>query len=351
MNGILKTGGAMCVLALAISATSHPANAATEEEAHQWRDSMAQNLPSDKGCFHATYPGTWEKVACATPRPGVHPRHPKPADDETEDVGNTKDFVAFAKGLIWGAHGTLSTSGMQSEHSVGMPAGDFQGILGPNEYSLQINTNAKMTTSACAGSTTFDCKVWQQFVYATDYTTSYDCLAQGGGFTCAGVYIQFWLLDYGECPDGWNQESPGSNNCWLNSEVVAAPDVPIAGLDQVALFGYVYAGGNDYALFAWGPKDVWAASAPDSILYMSTVWDKTEFNILGDGADSRADFNLGTSITATLDLFDWTQSAPTCLLPSAGAGTTGETNNLNAGSCKAGVNQSDAPFIQFTESN
>jgi hypothetical protein len=40
------------------------------------------------------------------------------------------------------------------------------GILGSNEYSVQLNTNFTGTTSVCAGHS--GCTVWQQFIYATD---------------------------------------------------------------------------------------------------------------------------------------------------------------------------------------
>ena len=43
-----------------------------------------------------------------------------------------------------------------------------------------------------------------------------------------------------------------------------------------------------------------------------------------------------------------TSNAPTC---AADSGTTGETNNLNLGSCAGRRFFGDKPYIEFTESN
>ncbi len=56
------------------------------------------------------------------------------------------------------------------ESSVGVPAFGGGGVLGPNEYTLQINTNSNSTTSACAGGDA-TCTVWQQYLYAPDQLT------------------------------------------------------------------------------------------------------------------------------------------------------------------------------------
>jgi hypothetical protein len=83
------------------------------------------------------------------------------------------------------------------------------------------------------------------------------------------------------------------------------------------------------------------------MLDISSVWNKAEFNVVGDGGGSRADFNEGTSISPLLYIYDGSRSAPTCR---AKAGTTGESNNLKLGKCTAGVANGHVPFIRFTES-
>ena len=104
------------------------------------------------------------------------------------------------------------------------------------------------------------------------------------------------------------------------------------------------AGGNDSVMFTYG-SDAYSIVAKDNVLDISSVWNKAEFNVVGNGGGSRADFNSGSTVTVTLLLFDGSTSAPTCV---PNDGTTGESNNLNLGSCAAfgGI-----PNIQFPESD
>jgi hypothetical protein len=90
----------------------------------------------------------------------------------------------------------------------------------------------------------------------------------------------------------------------------------------------------------------YTVNASDSVVDISTVWKESEFNVVGNAGGSRADFNKGSSITVKVALTDGSTLAPTCL---ANAGSTGETNNLNLGSCSA--TGGSTPYIQFIESN
>ena len=207
------------------------------------------------------------------------------------------------------------------------------GILGPNEYSLQINTNSNSTTSACSGGAP-GCTVWQQFFYSPDYSTP----------GSAEVLIQYWLLGYGasgaSCPTGYE----GASNCVKNSASVSAPDVPITGLGNLKLTASVVSGGNDTVTFINGTK-AYSVSASDSVLKIATVWNQSEFNVVGNGDGSEAVFNTGSVITLNVAAQYGSTTAPTC---AAGAGTTGETNNLNLLPCSA--TGGTTPSIQFIES-
>jgi hypothetical protein len=328
-----------------------------------WRKLMTQNSAPATGCFHASYPSLlWEKVACKTGQPRVHPTHIEPTDGAPETVGGTgsdtgivnNDWVAHATGLITQAIGGFYTSNVTSENGVGVPQNGDGGILGPNEYSIQLNTNDLESTSACAGHN--GCHVWQQFIYATDYS--------GPGE--AEVFMQYWLLHwelqcttsvttncchYGAfcCPNsGWTQWNTTTNivNCYANSFRSPAPDVPITDLENLTLEGSATAGGIDTVALSYYDSEVYSTGFPDYVLDISSVWNKAEFNVLGNGDGSRADFNRGASITVQLDLLDGSTSAPNCL---ANGGTTGESNNLNAGACTSSGGA--IPYIQFTESN
>jgi hypothetical protein len=233
--------------------------------------------------------------------------------------------------LITLASGGFTIKGVKSEKGVGVAAFGGGGILGPNEYSLQVNTNANDTTSKCAGHS--GCTVWQQFVYSPDYNVPGE----------AAVFMQYWLIGWGSsaCPSSWGKYK---TDCFKNSTYVPAPDVPITDLGKLGLMGTATAGGNDSVVFTFG-TDSYSITGKDSVLDISSVWKEAEFNVVGNAGGSRADFNSGSSVTVTLVLFDGSTAAPTCV---ANGGTTGETNNLNLGTCSAfgGI-----PYIEFTESN
>jgi hypothetical protein len=313
--------------------TDAPDGAVDPESAAQgkWRALMAHNSAPAEGCFHASYPDiVWESVDCKIAQTRVHPVHIKPTD-AAEVTGNGHDYAAKAKGLITLASGGFTIKGVKSEKSVGVAAFGGGGILGPNEYSLQLNTNANDATSRCAGHS--GCTVWQQFVYSPDYNVPGE----------AAVFMQYWLIGWGSsaCPGGWAKYG---TDCYKNSAYVAAPDVPITDLGKLGLEGTATAGGNDSVVFSYGTNS-YSITGKDSVLDISSVWKEAEFNVVGNAGGSRADFNSGSSITVTLLLLDGSTSAPTCV---ANGGTTGETNNLNLGACKA---FSGFPNIQFTESN
>jgi hypothetical protein len=297
-----------------------------------WRALMAQNPTPAEGCFHASYPDiVWQSVDCKIGQPRVRPTHAQPREDQVEVTGNTNDYVAEATGLITLAGGNFAPKGVTSEVGVGVAEYKYQGILGPNEYSIQLNTNARLTTSACAHHS--GCTVWQQFVYSPDF------LVMGQ----AAVLMQYWLLGWGssDCPVGWFKYAA---DCVTNSATTEAPDLPITDLGKMSLSATAMAGADDEVIFSYG-SDSYAVNAKDNVLDISSVWNKAEFNVVGNAGGSRADFNKGSSIAVTVVLLDGSTSAPKCV---ANDGTTGETNNLNLGSCAA---FSGIPYIKFTESN
>jgi len=300
-----------------------------------WREAITETQVPAEGCFHVTYPNTvWEQVECKVAHPNLHP-HPVFRDLAGGQVtGNGHDYVAEAAGLISKTLGTFpSVTGVTSEKGVGVPAFGDGGILGPNEYTLQVNTNFTGTTSACAGHT--GCTVWQQFIYSPDYEVKGE----------AAVFMQYWLIGWGSssCPRTWG--SDGGGDCYKNSSFVAAADMKITSLGSLSLSGAALAGGNDTVVFNNGTT-AYTVNASDSVVDISTVWKESEFNVVGNAGGSRADFNKGSSITVKVALTDGSTAAPTCV---ANAGSTGETNNLNLGSCV--VAGGATPYIEFIESN
>jgi hypothetical protein len=329
-----------CWLPLACAATSADSVGAQSVDAQSvahgnWLAAMAQNTGTAEGCFHAAYPSaTWEPVECKIAHPRFHPVHRKPEIGASEVTGNGNDYVVKANGLISKTFGSFrKVTGVKTEASVGVAAFGNSGILGPNEYTLQINSDMNSATAVCKEHG--GCTVWQQFIYSPDYN-------QDGE---AAVFMQYWLIEWGSsrCPSGWSGD--GADDCYKNSAYVAAPDMPIKSLSKLTLSGTAVAGGNDTIVFDNG-TDAYSITGKDSILDIATVWRESEFNIVGNAGGSRAEFNSGSSLIVGVSVSDGSSMKPTCL---ADFGTTGETNNLILRKCDASSN--GTPYIEFAESN
>jgi hypothetical protein len=301
----------------------------TEQAA--WREFMKQNDAPAEGCYQSSFPEvTWERTECEVAPLPADSDHAAPRMGSPDIVGNGTDYSAQAKGLITFAGGGFATKGVKTVKSVGVAIFNDAGRLGPNEYSLQINTNADRSTAVCHGHE--ECTVWQQFVYETDASGAH-----------ASVFIEYWLLNWGtrSCPAEWIRSH---DNCFKNSAAVAAPNLPITDLDKTSLSGKVDAGGHDTVTLVAGSRS-FTVIAKDNVLDISSVWRQAEFNVFGSSGGSRAIFNKGSAIDVDLLLFDGSTAAPSCV---SDGGTTGESNNLSLGPCRAfgGI-----PGIHFRESN
>lgn len=325
----------LCSAAFAQGNTDDSADAQARQA---WRSTvMHASIPAKKGCFHISYPSTsWSEVACsvAPNRPfaqwakndGSLPANLDKAVARAQTVGDGTDYVAEIPGLLTYSVGDFPTvSNVSSE----------TGYLGANDYTLQLNSNF-MSTSACSGHS--GCLAWQQFIYSSGEQA---------------VFMQYWLIDYGTCPSGWNTYG---SSCWKNSAAISVPQIPISELKQLSIWANASPGGNDQVGLGTGSDKIngssfFAVTEPDSVLYLTTDWKESEFNIFGDGGGSAATFNSGASLQVYIQLGEQggALTSPTCL---ANAGTTGETNNLTLGGCSAGAGSSTSnPYILFSESN
>jgi hypothetical protein len=302
-----------------------------------WREDIAKIATPSEGCFHAAYPSVvWQQISCRT-LTAAH-AHPVPhyyLFGAPQTAGNGNDYtINTGSALITSAVGTFPTvTGVTSEQSVGVAAYGDGGILGANEYSVQLNTQFTSTTSACKSHS--GCTVWQQWVYATDYEEN------GVG----AIFMQDWLIGYGgsRCPSGFG--SDGEGDCYKNSNAALPPDISPASLASLKLTATAASGGNDTAVVTYD-GDAYSTSQADSTLYISKVWNTGEFNVVGNAGGSEAEFNSGASIKVNLAVSDGSTAAPSCV---ADSGTTGESNNLNLGTCTASGGSN--PSISFTESD
>ncbi len=321
-----------------------------------WRASMHQVPAPGKGCFHASYPSTeWDEVECVA-APGYRSALPREAGRE-QTVGNGFDYVAQAPSghLFSSVIGSFPiVTGVTSEKSVGVAAFGDGGILGKNEYTLQVNTN--FFHSAACGSFS-GCFAWQQYVMSTNTPVSLTSNRLSGN---TEVFIEYWLINYGVdngsdiCPKGFldagaDAEGPG-DDCIQNTPatVVAKGQIPITDLANLKLSGTAKSGGTDAATVTFG-TEAFTATVADNLTDIASGWSQAEFNVLGNAGGSRADFNSGSSIEVYMAVTDGSTTAPTCIPPSDIDGTTGETNNLTLGGCIRGG--ASSPHIRFTETH
>jgi hypothetical protein len=284
-----------------------------------WRAAITNAALPGKGCFAAEYPAVvWHQVACThAPARAYEPAH-------HSAVGFGDDYAAMVSGSIASAVGSFpAITGLTSEASAGTS----------DQYSLQMNV-PYFSSPACQSSPyPPGCIAWQQFVFSQS----------GGKNGTSSAFMVYWLINFGAyCPAGWSQEAL---NCYINSAAVKVPHQKLAAIAGLQLSGAAASGANDTVKITTAKKG-YAVSAPDSALDLAGAWTGTEFNIVGDGSGSQANFNAGTNITVNVQLTDGSNAAPACRTNEI---FTYETNNLNLGNCKAKGGQN--PSITFTESD
>jgi hypothetical protein len=304
------------------------AQAATQDTARlqqAWRTSIAHTPAPGKGCYTAAYPLTvWRQVACVTAP--ARPYIPASGAGGAQTTGDGNDYAAVTATLTQMAVGSFpKVKGLKSETGAGGRS---------NYYSLQLNSNFMSNSGACSSAfDTSKCLAWEQFVYSSSSRAS---------------FMQYWLIHYTggtvHCPSGWNSFS---DDCYKNSAAVGVPQQAITELPNISISGAAVHGGIDTFVTTTATQ-AYTTTGQDSVVFLADGWTGSEFNVVGDGGGSAANFNAGTKLTVQIDLTDGTTAKPVC---QADAGTTGETNNLNLGKCKAKPGKgAKLPFVQFVES-
>jgi hypothetical protein len=303
---------------LSLATASQAASQNTERLQQAWRAAITRKPVPAQGCFTASYPlVAWREMRCAA-APQI-PFVPATGRGGLGRAGNGDDYAARTKPLTSSATGWFpAVKRLKSE----------QGANGDNDYSLQLNSNFMSGDKACAGAAVpANCLAWEQFVYASSYTVA---------------FMQYWLINYNTtCPAGWITYS---SDCYKNSNGVAAPQVAITQLPHLSLAGTAVVKGVDTLVFTTATH-AYSTTGNDNVVYLAKGWHDSEFNVIGDGNASGATFNAGASVTVQVDVVDGGRK-PVC---ASGAGTTGETNNLTLGLCKALGGAT--PNIKFVESN
>lgn len=320
-----------------------------------WAKTMHHTPAPKEGCFNVSYPSTqWQEVECAPPN-GYRSARPlkliKKAGVDLQVGGDTypsTDIVVQAPtghffSKVIGSFPAVN--GVTSETGVGVARYSDNGILGANEYSLQLNTN--ISHSGACGTYSY-CTAWVQYLMSTNVPIS----ASSNTLTNeTEVFIEYWLFNYGVdqqwpnaggpdiCPSAFIDAGPDNtgpgDDCVQNTPANVIDwnpptnkgQLPMtsANLADLELSGSATAGGNDVATVTYGGRG-YQASVADSTTDISSVWNQAEFNVVGNGGGSAAQFNDGTSVIVELAVTDGSSSQPTCVF---NGGTTGESNNLN----------------------
>ena len=343
-----------------------------------WAKTMHHTPAPSEGCFHASYPSTqWQEVQCAPP-PAYRSGRPRKLNEKKGgpgEVGGTStppysnDIVAQAPSghFFTNVIGSFPTvKGVTSETGVSLynMNGVAQGVVGANEYTLQLNTN-NTYSPACGGYSY--CTAWQQYVMATNVFVS------GSYSNRTEVFIEDWLYNYGVhpsdgsniCPTGFSDNGadyigPG-DDCQLNSpanpifwDASGTGQLPITNLADLTLSGSATANGTDWATLTYNDQG-YQASVKDCYTDIASVWNQAEFNVVGNYGGAEAQFNDGSAIVVQLALTDNSMRLPRCVF---NGGTTGESNNLNfvpstssPVCCSYGGNDPSIEFMEVYDTN
>lgn len=301
-----------------------------------WHRSLAQNRLPGAGCFKATYPAAeWSRIACATPPQIWFPVPTSRLPRLGQAVGDGLDFTADASpNLISTAIGAFpKVRGVKSVQSEG---GSGNGL---NDYTIQLNSYF-FQSSACGSIK--NCVGWEQFVFANPTGTGQ-----------ASLFIQDWLVATVQsgltgCPPGKGWQFVGIG-CVQNSPFgVNIPNVSITDLKQLIETGTASTSGDSIFLSVGGTEYGMKNVQGDGIVDLAPNWKGAEFNVIGGGGGSRADFNAGSKITVNLQTDTGLRKKPTC---PADSGTTGESNNLFFVNAPLKPAKRQFPSIDFTMSS
>ncbi|MEC3887827.1 hypothetical protein [Xanthomonas campestris] len=146
------------------TAAAHAQTAETLKLQHAWQAALAAHEQKPSGCFVAKAPSTeWKRVPCQPVDKAQPVRRPATVTALMSTATSMPseaitDYALEAHGLIRKAQGSFPVvNGVHTIRSNGTTAST-------DEFSLQLNSGANASTSACAGHP--NCYIWQQFIYA-----------------------------------------------------------------------------------------------------------------------------------------------------------------------------------------
>lgn len=281
------------------------AHAGSSLTLNSWKHQI-QNTPTPGvGCFTATYPQAWwARAPCVG--------NGKSAGEPfrmTIDGNGYADFVSrlcSCQYPIGSATGQVTTeSGYQSESD---------NTYGVNSYSIQLNSNYYGLT---IGSTRT--QGWTQFALINNWNSNWIQLE-----------MQWWLVggwnSSNPCPSGWSASYP---SCYRTSTTSQFSPVNPSNLPQVQLSGSATST-SDTATYCLGSTCHSVSAGDVGYLGQNNHWINTEWNVLGMANQSGAGWNQGLSLTIQVSVGIPDPESITC---STVSGYSGESSNVNLGSC------------------
>jgi hypothetical protein len=298
-----------------------------------WRGFILNTPLPQEACSTATYPDLqWQVVSCGAAY----------ADAIAEQDSDAIAQESRVQPLLQGFGGDV-VLGVQS-NSILRGEGSFNSVTGVtseksngnlNSFSLQLNTNIFQTSSCSSSPSPEGCHGWVQFIYDSSEKHA---------------LIQYWLQNYGNsCPAGWRSDGSGDGGCFRNSHTVNTPGVTIADLVNMRLVGSiggVFGNPTDDIVAIGIGNTFYAVASGNPIAGAKEAWQEMDFNVFGDGGDSEAVFNPGSSL-AVLDSISYASGT----LPfSTVGGVSGESNNLNLTTTIPPITEtSNGASLTFTE--
>ena len=309
-----------------------------------WRSALTRVPLGGAGCYKATYPAlAWSRVACSAStilgfpfhaRRGVRPHVP---NDQYTAVAPGNDRISAAIG-------SFPSATVTSERTVNVNGST--GSVGPNSYTLQINSNV-FSTAVCKG--VANCGYgWVQFVYTNPPNAAPTKYPRPGQLN-----VWDWLEPINRkpiaCPKnaGWIASSP---YCYQVSPTIEIPNQAIGGNALAAMTLEGTAGTTDSVYLTVGPTTYAIEQAQrDGITDLAENWTQTEFNIYGNDNGSVAKFTAGSRMTVSVqtNLGAGVTTAPKC---SPVYTTTAESNTLNYVAPPANPSKLKYPSILFAQS-
>jgi len=307
------------ILTSAASVASH-SNADTSiarsnsANVQQWiatEDNVA--LPvSSPGCFTMAFPNTnWTAVPCnSPPRGSVPPMY-------AEGLGDQQDRGSYSLSSVKGSF--VSERGYQSEQD----SGGWGGILclgqSPDWYSLQLNTNY-FTSGAY--------NWWDSWVQFGLQNAG--CPTYNDAILSTNEWLVGYLPSHQSCPSGF---LVAGSDCIDQATFDTGHYFDPAYLTKYTLQGNSVPWVITAKVCDNNVPQCWALTQSDALL-LSGEWTSSEFNVLGYGDGTQANFGMATSGSIVPKMQDSPSGPRTC---GSLVQWTAETNNLYLGSCTAGT--------------